>query len=106
MEDKRCLVLVDGKECGLPLSRIDREAEKIARYDSSRHINAAWAIRSYFLQEPNWHAGILRNPRPGNPRPGGGKGGSYRRGKKEVIAVLANICIGIERPLRNTANRT
>jgi hypothetical protein len=33
MEDKRCPVFVDGKECGLPLTRVDLEVEKIARYD-------------------------------------------------------------------------
>jgi hypothetical protein len=33
MEDKRCPVFVDGKECGLPVILVDREAGKIARYD-------------------------------------------------------------------------
>jgi hypothetical protein len=51
MEDKRCLVLVDGKECGLPLSQIDREAEKIARYDLATY-QCCLGHRSYFLLEP------------------------------------------------------
>jgi hypothetical protein len=29
MEDKRCLVFVDGKKCGLPLTPTDLEAEKL-----------------------------------------------------------------------------
>jgi hypothetical protein len=28
MEDKRCPVFVDGKECGLPLTLLELEAEK------------------------------------------------------------------------------
>ena len=49
MEDKRCLVFVGGKECGLPLSQIDREAEKIARYDVATY-QCGLGQRSYFLQ--------------------------------------------------------
>ena len=33
MEDKKCAMSLDGKECGLPLTLVDLEAEKIARYD-------------------------------------------------------------------------
>ena len=32
MEHKSCPVFVDGKECGRPLTRVDLEAEKIARF--------------------------------------------------------------------------
>jgi hypothetical protein len=46
-----CLVFVDGKECGLPLTQIDCEAEKIARYDLVTY-ECGLRHRSYFLQEP------------------------------------------------------
>lgn len=51
MEEKRCLVLVDGKECGLPLSPVERQAEKIARYDLVTY-QCGLGHRSYFLLEP------------------------------------------------------
>jgi hypothetical protein len=51
MEDKTCPVYVDGKECGLPLTLLDREAEKIARYDLVIY-ECGLGHRSYFLQEP------------------------------------------------------
>jgi hypothetical protein len=44
-------VYVDGKECGLPLTLLDREAEKIARYDLVIY-ECGLGHRSYFLQEP------------------------------------------------------
>ena len=55
MEDKRCPVFVDGKECGRELTEVDREAKKIARYDlatyecslrSSRLFSARAAIEA------------------------------------------------------------
>jgi hypothetical protein len=51
MEDKTCPVYVDGKECGLPLTLLDREAEKIARYDLAVY-ECGLGHRSYFLHEP------------------------------------------------------
>jgi hypothetical protein len=48
--DARCLVFVDGKECGLPLTRVDPEAEKIARYDLATY-QCSLGHRSYFLLE-------------------------------------------------------
>jgi predicted AlkP superfamily phosphohydrolase/phosphomutase len=51
MEDKRCPVFVDGKECGLPLTRVDLEAEKIARYDLATY-QCSLGHRSYILLEP------------------------------------------------------
>jgi hypothetical protein len=51
MEDKTCLVLIDGKECGLPLTETDREAEKIARYDLATY-QCGLGHRCYFLHEP------------------------------------------------------
>ena len=51
MEDHTCPVFVDGKECGLPLSEIDREAEKIARYDFVTY-ECGLGHRSYLLLEP------------------------------------------------------
>ena len=51
MEHKSCPVFVDGKECGLPLSEIDREAEKIARYDFVTY-ECGLGHRSYLLLEP------------------------------------------------------
>jgi hypothetical protein len=51
MEEKRCLVFVDGKECGLPLSQVDGKAEKIARYNLVTY-QCGLGHRSYFLLEP------------------------------------------------------
>ena len=51
MEDNTCPVFVDGKECGLPLSEIDREAKKVARYDFVTY-ECALGHRIYFLLEP------------------------------------------------------
>ena len=50
MEDKRCPVFVDGKECGLPVTLVDREAGKIARYDLGTY-QCTLGHRSYFLLE-------------------------------------------------------
>jgi hypothetical protein len=51
MEDKRCPVFVDSKECGLPLTRVDLEVEKIARYDLATY-QCSLGHRSYILLEP------------------------------------------------------
>jgi hypothetical protein len=50
VEDKTCPVYVDGKECGLLLTLLDREAEKIARYDLAVY-ECGLGHRSYFLLE-------------------------------------------------------
>ena len=51
MEDKRCPVFVDGKECGLPLTLVDLEEKKIARYDLATY-ECSLGHRTYFLTEP------------------------------------------------------
>jgi len=51
MEDKRCPVLIDGKECGRELTEVDREDKKIARYDLVV-CECSLGHRSYFLREP------------------------------------------------------
>jgi xylose isomerase len=51
MEDKRCPVFVDGKECGLLLTQVDLEAEKIARYALATY-QCSLGHRTYFLLEP------------------------------------------------------
>jgi hypothetical protein len=51
MDAKKCPVFVDGKECDLPLTQVDREAEKIARYDLATY-QCSLGHRSYFLHEP------------------------------------------------------
>ena len=51
MEDNRCPVFVDGKECGCELTEIDREAKKIARYDLATY-ECSLGHRSYILLEP------------------------------------------------------
>jgi hypothetical protein len=51
MEDKSCAAFVDGKECGLPLTQVDREVGKIARYDLVTYA-CSLGHRSYFLLEP------------------------------------------------------
>jgi hypothetical protein len=51
MEDKRCPVFVDGKECGLPLILVNLEGKKIARYDLGIY-ECSLGHRSYFLLEP------------------------------------------------------
>jgi hypothetical protein len=50
MENKRCPVFVDGKECGLPVTLVDRESGKIARYDLGTY-QCILGHRSYFLLE-------------------------------------------------------
>ena len=55
MEDNKCPVFVDGKECGLPampLTRVDLEVEKIARYDLGTY-QCSLGHRSYVLLEPD-----------------------------------------------------
>jgi hypothetical protein len=51
MEDKKCAMSLDGKECGLPLTLVDLEAEKIARYDLATY-ECNLRHRTYFLFEP------------------------------------------------------
>jgi len=51
MEDKKCPVFVHGKECGRPLTLIDLEGEKIARYDLATY-ECSLGHRSYILLEP------------------------------------------------------
>ena len=51
MQPKRCPVFVDGKECGRELTRVDLEAEKIARYDLATY-QCSLGHRSYILLEP------------------------------------------------------
>lgn len=51
MEDKKCPVFVDGKECGRPLTLIDLQGEKIARYDLATY-ECTLGHRSYILLEP------------------------------------------------------
>jgi hypothetical protein len=51
MQPKRCPVFVDGKECGSELTRVDLEAEKIARYDLATY-QCSLGHRSYILLEP------------------------------------------------------
>ena len=46
-----CPVFFEGKQCGLPLAQVDREIEKIARYDLATY-QCGLGHRSYFLQEP------------------------------------------------------
>jgi hypothetical protein len=51
MEDKRYAVFLDGKECGLPLTLVDLEGKKVARYDLGTY-ECSLGHRSYFLLEP------------------------------------------------------
>jgi poly-D-alanine transfer protein DltD len=55
MRLKRCPVFVDGKECGRELTRVDLEAEKIARYDLATY-QCSLGHRSYKLLEPRLKA--------------------------------------------------
>jgi predicted AlkP superfamily phosphohydrolase/phosphomutase len=48
-------VFVDGKECGRELTRVDLEAEKIARYDLATY-QCSLGHRSYILLEPRSRA--------------------------------------------------
>jgi len=52
MEDKRCPVFVDGKECGRELTEVDREAKKIARYDLGS-MNGVSVIAPIFFSSRN-----------------------------------------------------
>jgi len=51
MEDKSCSVFVDGKECDRPLTLVDLEGKKIARYDLATY-ECNLRHRTYFLLEP------------------------------------------------------
>ena len=51
MEDKRCPVFVDGKDCGLPADPSRSRSRKIARYDLATY-QCGLGHRSYFLLEP------------------------------------------------------
>ena len=59
MEDRKCMVFVDGKECGLQLYPIDGEAQKVARYDLGTY-RCGLGHRSYFLLEPSQSKGPAR----------------------------------------------
>jgi hypothetical protein len=61
MEDKRCPVFVDGKECGFPLMPVDLEAEKIGS-DLATY-ECGLGHRSYFLREPKTKSQTLRHDR-------------------------------------------
>jgi hypothetical protein len=51
MEDKKWAMSLDGKECGLPLTLVDLEDQKIARYDLATY-ECNLRHRTYFLLEP------------------------------------------------------
>ena len=51
MQPQRCPVFVDGKEYGLPLTLVDLEGKKIARYDLATY-ECNLGHRTYFLLEP------------------------------------------------------
>ena len=51
MEHKSCPVFVDGKECDRPLTLVDLEGKKIARYDLATY-ECNLRHRTYFLLEP------------------------------------------------------
>ena len=55
MQPQRCPVFVDGKECGRELTRVDLEAERIARYDLATY-QCSLGHRSYKLVEPRSEA--------------------------------------------------
>ena len=50
MEHKSCPVFVDGKECDRPLTLVDLEGKKIARYDLATY-ECNLCHRTYFLLE-------------------------------------------------------
>src|SRR5262249_16710074 len=70
MEDKRCRVFVEGKECGLPLTLLEGEVRKIAIYEVVTY-KCSLGHRSYFLHEP----------RSSRRSTGAKRLGSCRRGK-------------------------
>ena len=51
IEHKSCPVFVDGKECDRPLTLVDLEGKKIARYDLATY-ECNLRHRTYFLLEP------------------------------------------------------
>jgi hypothetical protein len=51
MEDKKCPVFVGGEECNHPLTLVNLEVKKIARYDLGIY-ECSLGHRSYFLIEP------------------------------------------------------
>jgi hypothetical protein len=51
MVDKSCPVFVDGKECDRPMTLVDLEGKKIARYDLATY-ECNLRHRTYFLLEP------------------------------------------------------
>ncbi len=50
-EDKKCPVFVGGEECNHPLTLVNLEVKKIARYDLGIY-ECSLGHRSYFLIEP------------------------------------------------------
>lgn len=61
MEDRRCPVFVDGKECGLPLTAVDRKSEKTARQEAGIY-QCGLGHRSLFLPEPKGSRGSAPEP--------------------------------------------
>ena len=51
-------MFVNGKECGLPLTPLDREAKRIARYDLATY-ECGLGHRTYFLLEPKRSRGSI-----------------------------------------------
>jgi hypothetical protein len=51
MEDKKCPVFVGGQECDHPLTLVNLEVKKIARYDLATY-QCSLGHRTYFLLEP------------------------------------------------------
>jgi hypothetical protein len=56
MEEKRCRVFVNGKECGLPLTILDGESEKGAPYDIAAYA-CGLGHRSHLLPESKTRRG-------------------------------------------------
>ena len=52
MEHKSCPVFVDGKECDRPLTLVDLEGKKIARYDLATY-ECNLRHRTYFCSSRN-----------------------------------------------------
>ena len=61
MEDMKCPVFVDGKECGLPLTAVDRKSEKMARHEAGIY-QCDLGHRSLFLPEAKGPRGSAREP--------------------------------------------
>ena len=55
-------MFIDGEECGHPLTRVDLEAKKIARYDLVV-CDAAWVIAPFFFPSRNRKRDPRHDPR-------------------------------------------